>query len=875
MKGIVNDEYMYTVTYLDTDGKTELDTETVYSGTVVEAPDLGEEREDYAKIWLDDNGEPFDFANGITEDMRLKLSYVPVGANRLYTEEVLSMIKTPAPVNFEPDDYYYQNYKYFAMMASVEITEKGRLWSCWIGGNDGAAAYLIATYSDDKGETWEDIQFVIDPHKDDLPFIMNVHIGNFWHDPLGRLWLFYQQSFQMFDGAGANFAIICENPDAENPVWSEPQYISVGASLKKPIVRENGEWILPVSVWERSHIDPTFSECYTELDALRGARVYASNDNGATWNYRGGMVFTNHRFNEHSVVELSDGRLMMYSRCTDAIRKSYSSDGGITWSAEEVAFPHVDSLAALTKLPSGNLLLVKHGTSFDSKTSSRSHLTAFVSKDDGATWEGGLILDERSGVSYPEIAVGSDGTIYVQYDRGRASVAEILFARFTESDVLAGEFISEISGTKLVIKNSDGIKGHPADFGTTAAYTGSGTESDPYTIANADQWRYFAAQVENGNTFKGEYIVLSADIDFGGKNIQPVGFYLASGNHIAAFSGNFDGNGYTLCNYTQNGQDMYTRALFGYVVGGTVANVTVKNVTVRGFTNSAAIVGYAVDGATISGCTIGENVSVMGYVCVGGVVGTAEQSTVKNCINNASILVPSNHRSSEVNVGGIAGYINNKVLIADCVNNGNICVRHSQNAYIGGIASNGKTCTIENCVNNGDIAAELVLGNLYVGGIAGWNSEVSVSYCANNGAINAEGVKLMNIGGVVGMFGKDSSKSNVISYCYNTADINVLGYDQTNNIHVGGVIGVANSITDAASGIQNSVNIGKVSVATDGATKVAAGSFIGCYRAKTMTFANNFTNADSAVGSGTVSACTVDAAQAQLLYTSLNGVIEK
>ena len=72
---------------------------------------------------------------------------------------------------------------------------------------------------------------------------------------------------------------------------------------------------------------------------------------------------------------------------------------------------------------------------FDSKTSSRSHLTAFVSKDDGATWEGGLILDERSGVSYPEIAVGSDGTIYVQYDRGRASVAEILFARFTESDV--------------------------------------------------------------------------------------------------------------------------------------------------------------------------------------------------------------------------------------------------------------------------------------------------------------------------------------------------------------------------------------------------------------------------------------------------------
>ena len=32
----------------------------------------------------------------------------------------------------------------------------------------------------------------------------------------------------------------------------------------------------------------------------------------------------------------------------------------------------------------------------------RRHLTAFISTDDGRTWGGGLMLDERRGVSYPD-----------------------------------------------------------------------------------------------------------------------------------------------------------------------------------------------------------------------------------------------------------------------------------------------------------------------------------------------------------------------------------------------------------------------------------------------------------------------------------------
>jgi hypothetical protein len=97
-------------------------------------------------------------------------------------------------------------------------------------------------------------------------------------------------------------------------------------------------------------------------------------------------------------------------------------------------------------LKSGNALLVKYSNPID--TERRSHLTAYVSKDDGATWLGGLVLDERPGISYPDGFQAPDGRIFVQYDRKR-ECGEILLAIFTEEDVLAGK---NVSG-KMVLKH--------------------------------------------------------------------------------------------------------------------------------------------------------------------------------------------------------------------------------------------------------------------------------------------------------------------------------------------------------------------------------------------------------------------------------------
>ena len=154
----------------------------------------------------------------------------------------------------------------------------------------------------------------------------------------------------------------------------------------------------------------------------------------------------------------------MLSRCHKEISQSFSENGGRAWGEQSTAFPHANAKCVARRLKSGRILLVKHGKDFVNRTG-RWDLTAFLSEDDGKTWKGGLLLDERrdgTGVSYPDIAQASDGTIYVHYDRGRTTHAEILFARFRDEDVLAKKVTSAGAALKNVVKDRAGMRGGSA-----------------------------------------------------------------------------------------------------------------------------------------------------------------------------------------------------------------------------------------------------------------------------------------------------------------------------------------------------------------------------------------------------------------------------
>jgi hypothetical protein len=159
---------------------------------------------------------------------------------------------------------------------------------------------------------------------------------------------------------------------------------------------------------------------------------------------------------EPMIVQRRDGSLWMWVRTRYGIGHSVSTDEGRTWS--EVSPSDVAHPAArffVRRLDSGNLLLVKHGP-IDVRTG-RSHLTAFVSQDDGVTWQGGLLLDERTGVSYPDGFQADDGRIYIIRDFDRLGAKEILMAVFTERDVLAGRDTSGEVRLRVLVNQATGV----------------------------------------------------------------------------------------------------------------------------------------------------------------------------------------------------------------------------------------------------------------------------------------------------------------------------------------------------------------------------------------------------------------------------------
>jgi hypothetical protein len=292
---------------------------------------------------------------------------------------------------------------------------------------------------------------VLDSHSKSLPRPRSILVGNLWTDPRGRLWLFFDQSIDMFDGRAGLWATVCDNPDADAPVWTPPRRIWHGVTLNKPTVLSTGEWMLPISLDQRGGFGP-FAGCFKELDPMRGANVFVSSDEGATWSRRGMATFPNPDWHEHMIVERRDGMLWMLARTVKGLMQSTSADGGRTWS-EATDVPGVRQPNArfhVRRLASGNLLLVKHGDRIDAHEG-RVQLSAWLSGDDGRTWHGGLVLDERKGISYPDGFQAPDGTIFISYDRNRATDGEILMARFKEEDVVAKTIVDGNSKLKMLI----------------------------------------------------------------------------------------------------------------------------------------------------------------------------------------------------------------------------------------------------------------------------------------------------------------------------------------------------------------------------------------------------------------------------------------
>jgi len=335
----------------------------------------------------------------------------------------------------------------FQGIPSMAVTPGGRLWANWYAGKtpgEDQNNYVVLSTSGDNGATWREV-LVVDPDGEGPARTFDPEL---WMAPDGKLRMFWAQAQGHEATLGGVWCLQTAEPESEQPVWEKPVRITNGVMMCKPLVLTTGEWVLPASTWRKTD---------------NSAKLVVSTDQGRIWTVRGGcqVPVADRAFDEHMLIERRDGSLWLLARTRYGIGESVSTDRGVTWpELKPSAIAHPSARFFITRLSSGNLLLVKHGPI--DKPTDRSHLTAFVSTDDGRSWGGGLLLDERSGVSYPDGQQTPDGLIRIIYDFSRTGARHILMATFREEDAAAGKAVSDaVHLRQLVSQAAGGLQPEP------------------------------------------------------------------------------------------------------------------------------------------------------------------------------------------------------------------------------------------------------------------------------------------------------------------------------------------------------------------------------------------------------------------------------
>ena len=288
---------------------------------------------------------------------------------------------------------------------------------------------------------------------------------------------------------------------------------------------------------------------------------------------------------------------------------------------------------------------------------------------------------------------------------------------------------------------------------------GKGTKDDPYQIANGSQLAYFAKRVnaeEYGEKYADTYFELTEDIDLGGKEWTPVGETVADlimgGHEYFVFSGNFDGNGYTIKNLTIGTETSpYSGdvcGLFG-ATSGTIEDVVLENVSINyvggnhssgyGFRMGGALVGYSM--GDIVNCTVigldmkaGSDGSYVALNSIGGLVGVQDGGTT---VSHSRVSGKIEESTKKGNVGGFVGTLAKGSSAKYCGADVSVEVTgNGRGIAVGGFVGIGNGVTtdetlIENCYATGNIT-----GAEYAGGFVGNISGLNISNCYAKGDVS-------------------------------------------------------------------------------------------------------------------------------------------
>lgn len=342
---------------------------------------------------------------------------------------------------------------------------------------------------------------------------------------------------------------------------------------------------------------------------------------------------------------------------------------------------------------------------------------------------------------------------------------------------------------------------------TSQAWSGANNTSwyapdlSAMTLFQPEDLAGLAKLVNEGNTFEGKTIYLSADVDLNNIEWTPVG-----NTEETPFKGTFVGGGHQIKNLNATLKaDNYIAGLFGFSTG-TIRQVLISG-SCKAETDKVKIIYVggicAINYGTIEECRsyakiTGRMVLVsesQTNIYAGGITGM-NNGTISNSQNYGGLSVENINTtdSAYIHVGGISG--GNSNLITGCENTRNIITRNG-NVRAGGIAgltsANKKlnppvVGAIVNSTNIGDIIVEASHNVASAGGIIGRHSGgATIESATNKGniKISLTAGEMVCGGGLVGQVDASSILSGE-----NEGNIIVVGVsgDET-HATAGGIVG--------------------------------------------------------------------------------------
>ena len=373
----------------------------------------------------------------------------------------------------------------------------------------------------------------------------------------------------------------------------------------------------------------------------------------------------------------------------------------------------------------------------------------------GTLWES---RTAASYLTYNDDAKGYDFKITHTVTKG---TTYYIGAREVDGNAIEGE-------VKLNVK-MNGLEGE-----LPTGMTGKGTEAEPFVLKTADHLAWFRDFVNEGNMKACAKIAddvkeidmstvchkADAEKQVAELSWTPIGNFARN-----KYQGTFDGNGKTISNlYIINAASEHL-GFFGYAEKGSIKNITFDNAKVKSTVDhwTGILAGFE-ELCIIENIKTLANCSVEGKYGVGGIAGMAS-GDIGNCENHAMV-------NGANSVGGIVGgYRESGKSIISCANYG---VVTGTGNYVGGIAGNFGSGTIQNCANYGDITGADIVGNLI-----GFGSICNLNNVLGTGNVTATSVDRAGL--LVGNIVDSSSTASGILAYNSSAKLTINKTEQTGN----------------------------------------------------------------------------------------------